>query len=130
LQALIPSVCTFSVPFFSRLPPAPAPSPANPPGAEVIQSASASSSKPSKSNLAFDPLGARGSRKKSAASVAVEGTPEASAAVPSTDEYNEDELNDMSAGLSQLLAELARGKYFTLYFYFLSALSPSRSLEE
>ncbi|KAG7668823.1 hypothetical protein KSW81_003842 [Nannochloris sp. 'desiccata'] len=90
----------------ARLPPSPAPSPANPPGVESIEVARASSSKPSKSNLAFDPLGARGGRKKTPASV--EPAPEASAAELSTDEYNEDELNDMSAGLSQLLAELAR----------------------
>lgn len=101
---------------FSRLPPAPAPSPANPSGAEAIKAASTSSSKPSKSNLAFDPLGARGSRRKPAAKTSMETAPEASAALPSTDEYTEDEVNDMSAGLSQLLAELARGNYFILFF--------------
>jgi hypothetical protein len=62
--------------------------------------------------LAFDPLGARGGRKKTPSAVpnAAVGATAPAGSDQNNEEYDEDELNDMSAGLSQLLAELARGK--------------------
>jgi hypothetical protein len=57
--------------------------------------------------LAFDPLGGR--KKTTAVAESTAGLGVRASDDDKDEEYNEDELNDMSAGLSQLLAELARG---------------------
>jgi hypothetical protein len=113
--------------FISRIPPAPAPSPANPLGLDSTQAAGASSSKPPKSALAFDPLGGRGGRKKQSPAPAAPAAAAATKTQQNDEEYTEDERNDMSAGLSQLLAELARGRLTFLKHNSSSIHLPSKS---
>jgi hypothetical protein len=67
-------------------------------------------------NLAFDPLRARGGRKKTtAAPTSSSAAPMPAGSDQNNEKYDVDEVNDMSAGLSHLLAELARGKHAPMF---------------